>query len=205
MKLTGETKIFLSIIGITLLILVIAVTVLSQPPKPLSRVDLIPSSAPTRGNPEAQTWLVEFSDFQCPACKAFATALDELAATYPDTLFIAYRHFPLPQHPFSEKAARAAQAAHNQGKFWEFGQALFTHQSTLSDAKIIDLGQTVELDMDLFTSDIASATTSAIVKTDLAYANQINLNATPTFFLNGIKLELTSPNDLKIKVEEALK
>lgn len=205
MKLTSETKIFLGIIAITIAIVGIAIVVMSKPPKPVAKEELIPASAQTRGNSAAKTWLVEFSDFQCPACKAFASVVDGLATTYPDTLFIAYRHFPLPQHPFSQKAAIAAEAAGRQGKFWDMDKLLFTNQSSLSDAKITELAQSLNLDMTTFASNSADPAIKEKINADVSFGQQLGINATPTFYLNGVKLEVATPNDLKGKVEEAMK
>jgi len=145
MKLTSESKFFIGIIAVTAFIVITAVILLSQPQKPIAKEELIPASALTRGNKDAKTWLVEFSDFQCPACKAFTIVVDELAAKYPDTLFIAYRHFPLPQHSLAQKAAIAAEAAAAQGKFWDMKKLLFADQNTLSDAKFTELGEQLKL------------------------------------------------------------
>jgi len=204
MKFTSETKFFLGIIGITLLILFAAITIMSKPSKPLTKEALIPDSAPTRGNKNANVWLVEFSDFQCPACKLFANVVDDLAKAYPDTLFIAYRHFPLPQHPFAKKAAIAAEAAGKQGKFWDMDRLLFTNQETLSETKVVELATSLNLDMTAFASGSGDSTIQSKIDMDVAYGNSIGINATPTFYLNGMKLELASPNDLKTKVEEMI-
>jgi len=204
MKLTGETKFFIGIMGTTVLIIIGALMLLSRPAKPLAREQLIPDMTPVRGNKDAKVWLVEFSDFQCPACKAFAGVVDALATAHPDTLYVAYRHFPLLQHPISKKAAIAAEAAGVQGKFWEMNKLLFTNQNSLSESKIIDLAKQLNLDMTAFASSSADKKTEDKINADIAYGNTIGINATPTFFLNGVKLEVRTPNDLKQKVEEAL-
>jgi protein-disulfide isomerase len=204
MKLTSESKFFIGIIAATVFIVIAAVILLSQPQKPIAKELLIPASAPTRGNKNAKTWLVEFSDFQCPACKAFAAVVDELATKYPDTLFIAYHHFPLPQHPLALKAGIAAEAAGAQGKFWDMEKLLFANQDTLSEVKFAELAGQLKLDMTAFAS--ASSDTKIVdkINTDVSYGNKLGLNATPTFFLNGVKLEVASPDELKKKVENAL-
>jgi protein-disulfide isomerase len=204
MKLTSESKFFIGIIGLTIFIIVGAVILLSQPQKPIAKELLIPASAPTRGNKNAKTWLVEFSDFQCPACKAFAAVVDELAMKYPDTLFVAYRHFPLPQHPLAQKAAVAAEAARIQGKFWEMDKLLFGSQDALTETKFTELAKGLNLDMAVFASASSDPKTLEKITADVAYGNSLRLNATPTFFLNGVKLEVASPDELKKKVENAL-
>lgn len=204
MKFSSETKIFIGIIAITALVIGVATFIMSQPSKPIAKEELIPITTPTRGTSDAQVWLVEFSDFQCPACKAFATVVDELATAHPDTLFVAYRHFPLPQHRYAQQTAIAAEAAGRQGKFWDMGTLLFANQSSMSPAKITELTQSLGLDMDMFASDSADPAITEKIRADAAYAERLGINATPTFYLNGVKLEVATPNDLKTKVENAL-
>lgn len=81
-----------------------------------------------KGNGEATVTLVEYSDFQCPACASFQPVLAEIMAQYGDLLRFEYKHFPLPIHNFAQQAAVAAEAASQQGKFFEFHDALFTNQ-----------------------------------------------------------------------------
>jgi len=204
MKLTSESKFFIGIIAATIFIIAVAIILLSQPQKPIIKEELIPASAPTRGNKDAKTWLVEFSDFQCPACKLFAAAVDELALKNPDTLYVAYRHFPLPQHPLAQKAAITAEAAGAQGKFWDMDKLLFGNQDTLTDAKFTELAKSLNLDMTAFAS--ASSDTKIVdkINTDVSYGNKLGLNATPTFYLNGVKMDVGKPEDLKGKIEEVI-
>ena len=204
MKLTSESKFFLSIILGTLAIIGIAVILLSKPPKPIAKDQLILPTTYTMGNKDAKVWLVEFSDFQCPACHAFAHTVNELAATHKDNLFIAYRHFPLPQHAFATKAGIAAEAAGKQEKFWEMGDLLFDNQNTLSDSLVASLAASLSLNAEQFSGDLKDFTLKTRVETDQAYGEQLRLTATPTFFLNGVKLDVGRPEDLKAKVEEAL-
>lgn len=204
MKLTSESKFFLGIIGGTFLIIAIAVALFSRPPKPIEKDKLITPTTYTMGNTNAKFWLVEFSDFQCPACHAFAHTVQELAENHKDTLLVAYRHFPLPQHSFAVKAAIAAQSAGRQEKFWEMGQLLFDNQENLSDAVVASLAASLSLDMEKFSSDSADPSLEALIESDKRYGEQLGLTATPTFFLNGVKLDVGKPEDLKKKVEEEI-
>jgi protein-disulfide isomerase len=205
MKLTSESKLFAGIIGITLVIIVIAVVALSQPAKPIAKNELILSTTHTRGNINAKTWLVEFSDFQCPACKTFETAVETLSKKYPDALMLGYRHFPLPQHPLSRDSALVAEAAGVQGKFFEMGSLLFKNQERLSEEVFASAASELKLDMALFTKNRTEASLAALVTADVDYGNQIGINATPTFYLNGLKLEANSPEELTTAIEAAIK
>jgi protein-disulfide isomerase len=205
MALPQETKLFLGIMAATAVVIVAATAILSQPAKPLPKSELAPSSAPSRGPVNAKTWLVEFSDFQCPACREYSGTVDALAKAHPDSLFVAYRYYPLPQHPYAEPAAEAAEAAAKQGKFWEMADQLFAHQDTLSDATVASIAGQLGLDMNAFTRDRQSDAVAQKIADDVRYGDQISLSVTPTFYLNGMKLELTSVADLKQQVEAAIK
>jgi protein-disulfide isomerase len=200
MKLTSESKFFLGIIGGTILILITAVIFLSQPTKPIEKSRLIGQATHTTGNTDSNVWLAEFSDFECPACRVFAPTIETLITDHKDTLLFVYRHFPLPQHLFSMKSAIAAEAAGKQNKFWEMSSALYK-EPTLSDTSITALGKTLGLNEDQYASDSANPAIEAAITEDVQLGDAIGIRATPTFFLNGVKLEVKTPDDLKKKVE----
>lgn len=207
MKFTSESKFFLGIIGATMVIIVGALIIFSKPTpqKPaLARQDLIASDTHTIGNAGASAFLVEFSDFQCPACKAFQPAVDIVLDKYKDKLLFAYRHFPLDQHPFSKESALTAEAAGEQGKFWEMGKLLFENQEKFADNLWKELAKQLGLDEKKFDEAFSSKTLTDKIDRDRAYGDQISVNATPTFFLNGKKLELTSQGDLVKAVESVI-
>lgn len=206
MKLTDESKFLLGVFGVTVAILAIAMIYLSRPPKAVvaTREQLIPATAHTVGNPAAKTWLVEFSDFQCPACGAYEPTIEALLAKHPNTLSFTYRHYPLPQHKEGIPSARVSEAAALQGKFWEMHKLLFANQSTLSDALYPDLAKQLNLDLVRFETDRKSSSIAALLDTATSQGDALNINSTPTFFLNGTKLTLTSPDELKATVEKII-
>ncbi len=204
MKFTSETKLFLGIILLTAGIIAGAAIFFSVPPKPLLKSELISPHTNITGNQSAKTWLVEFSDFQCPACKAFASAVDILSKKYPNDLSIAYRHFPLPQHQQAREAAIVAEAAEQQGKFWDMTHLLFANQETLSEASYASFAATLALDPIRFETDRKSASIAAHIDEDLAYGTTLGINATPTFYLNGVKLDVGMPADLEKVVVDAI-
>lgn len=203
-KLKSETKLFLSIGIGTLLIIILASFFMTQSPKPIAKEILIKSTTQTTGNKDAKTWLVEFSDFECPACKQFSENVETLRKTYPNDLLVAYRNYPLPQHPMSRKAAAAAQAAGLQGKFWEIDKLLFANQSELSDSMIASLAGTLSIDMEKYTVDSTSSAVQEFIDEDIAFGESLGISFTPTFYLNGMKLDLQSIEDLQKKVEETI-
>lgn len=204
MKLTSETKLFIGIFAFTAIIITIAMVIMTRPAKPIAKGLLILPTTYTKGPKDAPVWLVEFSDFQCPACKAFSGTVADLIKKYPDRLLIAYRYFPLDLHPQSVPAAIAAESAGKQGKFWEMEQLLFANQDRFSDTLYTELAAQLGLDMNAFTASIQDPATKQAVTNDTTYGNSIGISATPTFFLNGVKLSLLAPADLTKEVEKVI-
>jgi protein-disulfide isomerase len=204
MKLTNESKFFAGIVFGTLIIIVAAVMLLSQPAKPVDKEKLITSSTHTIGNNDAKVWLVEFSDFECPACKLFSKTIETLITDHKETLLFAHRHYPLPQHLFAVKAAIAAESAGRQGKFWEMWKLLYD-EPQLSASTVSAMVKTLNLDEQQFASDSNDPTIAGLIEEDQAFGESLGITATPTFYLNGVKLDVRTPAELKIKVEEAIK
>lgn len=207
MKLTQESKVLLSILLATVAIIGTAVFFFSKPtppPKPLAREELVAPDSFSIGNASASAYLVEFSDFQCPACRAFAPVVDELATKYSDKLFFVYRHYPLSQHTFAKPAAMAAEAAGEQGKFWEMAKLLFENQDRFSAAPWGSLADELKLDRKKFDTAIKSETIKARIDRDEIAAIALKLPGTPSFFLNGVRLEVASPLDLTKAVEKSV-
>lgn len=204
MKLTNESRFLLGILGVTAAIIVTAVFWFSKPAVTLTRANLLPDGRFTQGNPQASVYLVEFADFQCPACKAVKPMVDSLLSQHKNRLIYTYRHFPLEQHAYAVKAAIAAEAAGQQGKFWEMSKLLFDNQDQLSDELIMTFAQQLRLDLVKFKTALTSPIIKETVLSDRAFGQKIGVNATPTFFLNNQKLELTNWDDLKQKVEAAV-
>lgn len=206
MKLTGESKFLLGIVALTVALIGGAIFLFSRPTTPphLRRQELIPTGTYTKGDTSASAYLVEFSDFQCPACKAFQPVVDELVSKNKDTLLFVYRHFPLDQHTFAIPAAVAAEAAGAQGKFWEMYALLFANQEKFSASIWPELAKQAGLDAAKFTAAQSDPTIADKIAADRSYGISIGVSSTPTFYLNGVKLTLTSYDDLRRAVENAL-
>jgi protein-disulfide isomerase len=164
---------------------------------------------PFAGKQDALVTIVEFSDFQCPYCSRVNPTVAELKKKYPDDVRVIFRHHPLPMHKQAPAAARAAQAAHLQGKFWEMHDALFENGRALDDAneKIMELAQGLGLDMDKFKKDFDSEATKKVLKEDEEAAMQWGARGTPAFFVNGRFLSGAQPIEAfdKLVVEEKAK
>lgn len=165
-----------------------------------------------RGNPEAQITLIEYGDFQCPACGSVHPILKQLEEAYPTQLKVVFRHFPLSNiHPQAFGASRAAEAAGVQGKFYEMHDLLYERQSQWSNSNnaasiFKDYAKELGLDVSKFSDDYGANSTSTRINSDVQSGKDAAVTATPTFYLNGQKLD---PNprtfeEFKAKVEAVL-
>lgn len=207
MYLTSESKVLLGIVAATIAVLGIGVFIFSRPPAPppsYPKTELVPSDAWNKGNASASAYLVEFSDFQCPACRQFQPVVDELVEKYKENLTFVYRHFPLDQHRYAVGAAQAAEAAGVQGKFWEMYALLFANQEKFADTLWLDLAKQLDLDSKRFEDSMLSSSLKEKVERDRTYGISIGINATPTFFLNGAKLTVTSTGQLKDVIDKTV-
>lgn len=139
--------------------------------------------------------LIEYGDLQCPACKSYYPIVKQIKEEFGDKITFQFRHFPLNQiHPHAYQAARAAEAAGNQGKFFEMHDMLYENQdswSGLSDVTSVfeSYAQQLGLDMEKFKSDVVSAEVGAAIDADVKEGNKAGANSTPTFVINGQKIE----------------
>lgn len=149
----------------------------------------------SKGNYLAEVTLIEYSDFQCPACKTYYPLIRRLSEELGDELRIVYRHLPLVSiHKNAIESAKAAEAAGRQEKFWEMHDKLFEKQDDWSDDsnpedKFESYAVELELDLEKFKSDYESSEVENDVNSDLTAANSLRLNSTPSFILNGRKIE----------------
>lgn len=149
---------------------------------------LISGAKHTVGNPEAPVTVVEFADLQCPACGAAHPIVAKLLETYPEDVYYVFRHYPLAIHKNAKKAARAAEAAGAQGKFFEMVDKLFTHQddwenSTSADEIFERYAKELKLDLEKYKTDVENVDDP--INSDYALGNQSAVKSTPTFFING--------------------
>lgn len=164
------------------------------------------------GSSSANVRLVEFSDFQCPACKMAELAIKNVLLTYSDKIQFIYRHFPLSQHANAKEAAYFAEAAGEQGKFWEMHDKLFETQaewSKLTDtdasAFFLDLVKQLGLDESKVKKALEENTFKSKIDSDVTEGQSLGVNSTPTFFVNGRKVNLQTFDDLNAAVTEELK
>jgi protein-disulfide isomerase len=178
--------------AIVLLLIVVVVSrgggekmVLEQAP-PIAAADHV------YGPRDAKVVLVEYSDFQCPACRNYTPVVAQIEEEFKNDVAVVYRHFPLRAvHKHAELAARAAQAAAGQGKFFEMHDLLFTEQASWStemdptDAFLRMAGQ-IGLDVDAFKAAMKSKEVKAAVQANVDEGESLGITSTPSFFLNGV-------------------
>ncbi len=143
------------------------------------------SEAPSLGSADAKVTVEVWSDFQCPFCARGATVLKQLREKYGEQVRLVFRHQPLPMHQHARMAAAASMAAHEQGRFWEFHDALFANQGALDRAALEALAGKLGLDMERFRRALDSSTWRTYVETEVAEAQRRGVRGTPTFFVNG--------------------
>jgi len=147
-----------------------------------------------KGNREASVVLIEYSDLQCPACAAYAPIVNRITEEFSDRIAFVYRHFPLPQHQNAELASRATEAAGKQGKFWEMVDQIFANQNTWANERNAQevfraYAQSIGLDVAQFENDRNSREIKNKIENDYLSGIQSRINSTPTFFLNGEKIQ----------------
>lgn len=161
--------------------------------------------APVKGAAadEALVTIVEFSDFQCPYCSAATGPLDNVLAIAPDTTRLAFRHFPLPNHPHAAPAAAASMVAQEAGKFWEYHDRLFAAQDDLSDEALVGHAEAVGVDPAEVRAALRSAERQARIEADQQIGLASGVQGTPTIFVNGVMvLGMSSEEEFLALVKE---
>ena len=132
--------------------------------------------------------LVEYGDYECPACGQLFEIIRDLQATLGERLRIVYRHYPLSGiHPHAQEAAEAAEAAGAQGRFWEMHDLLFRNQNALKHKNLLAHGETLSLDMDRFRNELKREVYRDRVREDFRRGVQNGVYGTPGLFLNGVR------------------
>jgi protein-disulfide isomerase len=147
--------------------------------------DIALEDSPSKGNASAPVLLVEFADFQCPACRDAKPVVEDMLKKYDGKTRLVFKHFPLSFHPQAEKAARGARAAQAQGKFWEMYGLLFENQERLSPQVVEELAKGLGLDMAKFQKDIESEAIADAVSRDRKQGERLDIQSTPTLYVNG--------------------
>ncbi len=160
---------------------------------------------PVKGNPNAVVTIVEFTDFECPGCARQHPVLERIVNEYGNRVRLVVRDFPLSQHPNAHKAAEAAEAAREQGKYWEYAAVLFRNQSALGVDKLRQYATELGLDRAKFDASLDSGKLAEKVQRDLMDGRKLGVNGTPSIYINGRRVSDNSYESMKSAIEIALK
>ena len=220
MELNRNTVIITILSIVTIFSLLFAVYSLSNtaPQKEQTNGAVVPeaqkltSTDNTTWSKDNKILLVEYGDIQCPACRNFNDIIKGMEGSEADKDIVSkvtyvYRHYPLQQmHKNALGAAHIAQAAAEQGKFFEVVDALYDSQTdweSKNNPKFEDYLKDLKLDVKKLKADAASSKVKNIVTENIASGNRVGVNATPTFFLNGRKIQVSSIDDFKKQLRTA--
>lgn len=169
------------------------------------------STTPTETPINAKVTLVKYSDYQCPACAYFMPFEEQLKVDFGDEVNIIVKHFPLSMHAYAHIASRSVEAARKQGKYKEMHEMIFAGQPQWSrgnaEATFIGYAESLDLDVEMFKKDMNSADMNRIVMNDRREGRDLGVSSTPTFFINGDKIQ-DNPSTypaFKALVEEYMK
>ncbi len=167
-------------------------------PKVIAAVEVSEPAAHLKGNLESEIKLIEYSDFQCPACSAAEPQVKKLVEDFGDTFQLEYRNFPLRSiHPNAQIGAQAAEAAGMQGKFWEMSDKLFENQEEWSQSfnpkKYFKRYATeIGINADRLLFDLESDKIKTVVNAQFDEAMKLELPGTPSFVFNGEKVDINT-------------
>lgn len=152
--------------------------------------------------------VVEFGDYQCPACAAAEPTVQKLQQELGDKITFVFRNFPLPMHKNAIPAAEAAEAAGAQGKFWEMHNKLYSTQTEWENLpnpvdKFAEYAKELGLDADRLKKEVEENKYVDFINQDKRDGEDIGVNSTPTFYINGKKAESFEYSTLKSMIEEA--
>lgn len=158
----------------------------SEPPQTPSVLE----TDPAIGSSNPSVIIIEFGDFECPACAAVAPVLKEVIRRYPGEVRLVWKDFPVTaEHPNAGQAAEAGRCATEQGKFWLMHDKLFETSGSFSPERAVEAGKAVELDVVAFTTCLGSGRTKPLIEQSFQEGRSLGVFSTPTFFVNGVRYE----------------
>lgn len=158
-----------------------------------------------KGNKKAPITIIEFSDFQCPYCSQLQPTLQEVLKAYPNDVKFVFKHYPLSFHKQANNAAKATEAAREQGKFWEMHDLLFLDFNKLTDDSYTQYAKKLGLNLEKFKADLASNKYDELIKADIEAARRAGVTGTPTLFINGKRMQRRSFDDFKAEIDKISK
>lgn len=196
--MNSEAKKFSIIAGFAIIVIAAGVVLMlrsssgtpSAPGAPADPALLTRINSSQTGPATAPVTLVEFGDYECPACAAAFPILKPILDSYGLKLNFVFRHFPLPMHNSAPLAAEAAEAAGSQGKYWQMHELLYTRQQEWAEKPnafdvMVGYAQQLGLNVDQFRQDVQSNKFADKISGDMKDGQTLGINATPTFYVNG--------------------
>lgn len=170
---------------------------LSAMPISETPIDVVSTDDPSLGRKDAPLTVVEFADFYCPYSRESSFTMRELAIKYPEKFQYIYRDFPIAEiHPLAQKAAEAAECAADQGQFWQYHDKLYQNQYDLSLERFRQFAGELNLNETVFRNCLDDGTQKEEIQKDYADGLAAGVRGTPTFFLNGAKVDGAIPKSL---------
>jgi len=166
-------------------------------------VDVDVAGSPFKGPADAPVTLTLFTDFECPYCRQIIPLLEEVLQKNPKTVKLSFKNLPLKFHKQAEPSAKAALAAHEQGKFWPFHDRLFAEQK-ISEDLIKKIAQDIKLDMAQFEKDRESPQVQSKLQKDILDAQTAGVTGTPTVFINGRTPRQRTPEGFQAIIDDEL-
>lgn len=216
--MSKEAKILIGIAGLVLIGgVLLAIFANPQPKDPGAPVDtnsLIRENNHMTGSKDAKVNIVEFADYQCPACATANPILKRIVDEYKDNpnVNLVFKNFPLDSiHPNARIAAEAAEAAGEQGKYWEMNALLYANQMQWSENSsplelFVNYAQQIGVEnIEQFRDSVQIRKYNEVISADLSDGQSLGVNSTPTIFINGQKMDSYQYDILKAKIEELLK
>ena len=165
----------------------------AAPPVPTEVYKVPVGKSATKGGKQPKVTIVHFSEFQCPFCSRALPTITQMIDTYKDDVQVVWKHLPLPMHDKAELAAIAVEAAHEQGKFWQLHDKMFANQQALDRASLEKYAQEAGLNLGRFKAALDAGKNKEKIEADKTLAGQLGVTGTPTFFVNGRKIQGAVP------------
>jgi protein-disulfide isomerase len=144
-----------------------------------------------KGAKEPLVTVIEFADFECPACGAANPLIEMMYDKYGKQMRLVFKHFPLAAHPNAKLAAQAAYAAHQQGLFWKMHKLMFDNQLRLTEPDLVQYATEAGLEVSRFKKDMHSEAAKEAVNQDKSQGESLGVSATPTIYINGRDCDLS--------------
>ena len=163
----------------------------------------------TFGNKNSKAILIEYADFQCPACAYYHPILKQVLQDFDGKIFFVYRFYPIQSHKNTMTSAQAAYSAHLQNKFWEMHDMLFENQKTWAESSDADkiflsYAEKLKLDIQKYNNDYIADSTKKFITDEASGGISIGVNSTPTFFLNNKQIKPKGYEEFKTLIQDEL-